>query len=102
MTILNRKSTNSERNRLTVNSLFLECIFLNGFFQTLSFIYNQIERNFVFNCYFGIHFKMECKNEHFRHSMLFYFRNGKNAEQAANKLHDVYGEEALKHRQCQN
>ena len=26
MPILNRKSFNSERNRLTVNSLFLECI----------------------------------------------------------------------------
>ena len=34
--------------------------------------------------------------------MHFYFREGKNAEQAAKKLPDVYGEEALKDRQCRN
>ena len=45
---------------------------------------------------------MECKTEHFRHILLFYFRNGKNAAQAAKKLYDVYGEEALKDRQCWN
>lgn len=45
---------------------------------------------------------MECKNEHFRHILLFYFRKGKNAAQAAKKLRDVYGEEALKERQCRN
>ena len=45
---------------------------------------------------------MECKNEHFRHILLFYFRKGKNAAQAAKKLRDVYGEEALKDRQCRN
>ena len=39
---------------------------------------------------------MECKNEHFRHILLLYFRTGKNAAQAAKKLRDVYGEEALK------
>ena len=38
---------------------------------------------------------MECKNEHFRHILLFYFRKGKNAAQAAKKLRDVYGEEVL-------
>jgi len=43
---------------------------------------------------------MESKNEHFRHILLFYFRKGKNAAQAAKKLRDVYGEEALKERQC--
>ena len=32
----------------------------------------------------------------------FYFRKGKNVAQAAKKLHDVYGEEALKDRQCRN
>ena len=45
---------------------------------------------------------MKCKNEHFRHILLFYFRKGKNAAQAAKMLRDVYGEEALKDRQCRN
>ena len=45
---------------------------------------------------------MECKNEHFRHNLLFYFRKGKDAAQAAKKLGDVYVEEALKDRQCRN
>ena len=39
---------------------------------------------------------MKCKNEHFRHILLFYFRKGKNTTQAAKNLRDVYGEEALK------
>ena len=34
--------------------------------------------------------------------MLFYFRKGKNAAQAAKKLRDVHGKEALKDRQCRN
>ena len=45
---------------------------------------------------------MECKNEHFRHILLFYFHKRKNAPQAAKKLRIVYGEEALKDRQCLN
>ena len=45
---------------------------------------------------------MECKNEHFRHILLFYFRKWKNAAQAAKKLRDVYGEEASKDSQCRN
>ena len=45
---------------------------------------------------------MKCKNEHFRHILLFYFCKGKNAAQAAKKLRDVYGDEALKDRQCRN
>ncbi|KAL6417025.1 hypothetical protein ACFW04_014734 [Cataglyphis niger] len=45
---------------------------------------------------------MECKNEHFRHILLYYFRKGKNAVQAAKKLRDVYGNEALKERQYRN
>ena len=65
---------------------------------TLSLLYKQIARNFVNSCQFGIHFKVDCKNEHFRHILIFYFRTGKNAAQ----LRDVYGEEALKDRQCQN
>ena len=39
---------------------------------------------------------MECKNEHFHHILLFYFRIGKNTAQAAKKLRDVYGEEVLR------
>ena len=34
--------------------------------------------------------------------MLFYFRKGKNASQAHKKLCAIYGDEALKERQCQN
>ena len=45
---------------------------------------------------------MECKNEHFRHILLFYFLKGKNPAQAAKKLLDVYSEDALKDRQCRN
>ena len=39
---------------------------------------------------------------HFRHILLYYFRKGKNASQAHKKLCAVYGNEALKERQCQN
>ena len=39
---------------------------------------------------------MECKNEIFLNILLFYFRKGKNAAQAAKNLPDFYGEEALK------
>ena len=45
---------------------------------------------------------MECKHEHFCHILRVYFRKGKNAVQAAKKLRDVYGEEALNYRQCRN
>ena len=43
---------------------------------------------------------MENQKEHYRHILLFYFR--KNASQAHKKLRAVYGDEALKERQCQN
>ncbi|GFX67972.1 mariner Mos1 transposase [Trichonephila clavipes] len=45
---------------------------------------------------------MENQKEHFCHILLFYFRKGKNASQAHKKLCAVYGDEALKERQCQN
>ena len=45
---------------------------------------------------------MECKNDHFRHILLFYFRKRKNAAQAAKNIRDVYGEEASKDRECRN
>nr|KAF6374223.1 hypothetical protein mPipKuh1_009456 [Pipistrellus kuhlii] len=45
---------------------------------------------------------MENQKEHFRHILLFYFCKGKNASQAHKKLCAVYGDEALKERQCQN
>jgi len=45
---------------------------------------------------------MEKQNEHFRHILLFYFRKGKSASKAHKKLCAVYGDEALKERQCQN
>ena len=40
--------------------------------------------------------------EHFRHILLYYFRKGKNPEQVAKKLCDLYGDKALKERQCRN
>ena len=45
---------------------------------------------------------MECKNEHFRHILLFYFHKGNSVAQAAKILLDVCGEEVLKDRQCRN
>ena len=45
---------------------------------------------------------MESKNKHFRHILLLYIRNGNNTAQVAKNLPGVYGEEALKDRQCRN
>ncbi|XP_029679587.1 histone-lysine N-methyltransferase SETMAR-like [Formica exsecta] len=45
---------------------------------------------------------MEDQTVHFRHILLFYFRKGKNARQACEKLRKVYGDDALQERQCQN
>ena len=41
---------------------------------------------------------MEIPEGHFRHIMLFYFRNGKNAAQSHRKLYDVHGDECLSER----
>ena len=45
---------------------------------------------------------MEIPDGHFRHSLLYFFRKGKNAVQAREKLYDVYGEKYSRKRQCQN
>ncbi|EZA47187.1 Histone-lysine N-methyltransferase SETMAR [Ooceraea biroi] len=45
---------------------------------------------------------MENQKQHFPHIAFYYFRKEKNAVQAHTKLCDVYGEDALKLRQCQN
>ena len=45
---------------------------------------------------------MESNKQHFRHILFFYYRKGKNAVQARKKLTDVYGEDVLTVRQCQN
>jgi len=45
---------------------------------------------------------MENRKQHLRHILLFYFRKGKSAVQARKKLLDVYGEDVLTQRQCQN
>ncbi|KZC12787.1 Histone-lysine N-methyltransferase SETMAR, partial [Dufourea novaeangliae] len=45
---------------------------------------------------------MESEKQHFRHILLFYYRKGKTAVQARKKLSDVYGEDVLTERQCQN
>ena len=44
---------------------------------------------------------MDDQTVHFRHILLYYFRKGKNARQACEKLRKVYGEHALQERQCQ-
>ncbi|XP_025264307.1 histone-lysine N-methyltransferase SETMAR-like [Camponotus floridanus] len=45
---------------------------------------------------------MESEKQHFRHILFFYYRKGKNAVQVRKKLSDVYGEDILTERQCQN
>ena len=50
----------------------------------------------------GALLNMESNKQHFRHILLFYYRKGKNAVQARKKLTDVYGEDVLTVRQCQN
>ena len=45
---------------------------------------------------------MEIPDGHIRHTLLYYFRKGKNAVQARKKLYDVYREKSLTERQCQN
>ena len=45
---------------------------------------------------------MECKNEHFRHVLLYFFQNRMKASEAHKKLCTVYGEEALTERQCRH
>ena len=37
---------------------------------------------------------MKLTNQNFRHILLYYFRKGKNSEQVAKKLCEVYGDEA--------
>lgn len=44
---------------------------------------------------------MEDQSEHFRHILLFYFRKGKKAVEAREKLCEVYGKDAMSDRQCQ-
>ena len=43
---------------------------------------------------------MEEQDAHFTHILWYYFRKGKTASQAHKKLCAVYGNEALKERQC--
>lgn len=45
---------------------------------------------------------METEKQHFRHILLFYYRKGKNAVHARKKLSEVYGNDVLTERQCQN
>ena len=45
---------------------------------------------------------MDHQKQHFRHILLFYYRKAKNPVQARRKLCDVYGEDVLTKRQCQN
>ena len=45
---------------------------------------------------------MECKNKHFRHILLFYFRKGKKAAEAHKEICEVYGVNCSMERTCQN
>jgi [histone H3]-lysine36 N-dimethyltransferase SETMAR len=45
---------------------------------------------------------MEREKQHLRRILIFYHQKGENAAQARKKLSDVYGEDALTKRQCQN
>jgi hypothetical protein len=44
---------------------------------------------------FGVSLKIDNKNVHFRHTMLFYFKKGKNATQTQGKICAVYVEDAV-------
>ena len=44
---------------------------------------------------------MEEKKQHFRHIMLYYFKEGKNATEMQKKICAVYGEGAVTDRTCQ-
>lgn len=50
---------------------------------------------------FRITSKMDNQNEHYRHIMLFYFKEGKNAKESCKKICAVYGEDVIKERVCQ-
>ena len=45
---------------------------------------------------------MECKNKHYRHILLYYFRKGKKAAEAHKEICEVYGINCLTERTCQN
>lgn len=46
--------------------------------------------------------KMEGNNLHYRHILLHYFKKGATATKARQEICDVYGENALTERECQN
>ena len=46
--------------------------------------------------------KMEEKKQHFWHTMLYYFKKGKNATETQEKICAVYGEGAATDQMCQN
>jgi len=45
---------------------------------------------------------MENFEEHIRHILFYYFKKGKKATEAREKLRRVYGRNVVKKRQCQN
>ena len=45
---------------------------------------------------------MKCKNKHFRHILLVYFRKGKKAAEAHKEICEVYGVNCLTERAYQN
>ena len=58
----------------------------------------KIWLRYVNFCQFYTPLNMEESKVHFKHLMLFFYRKGKNATQAANKICAVYGEGAIAER----
>ena len=50
----------------------------------------------------AVSFNIECKNKHFRHILLFYFRKGKKATEAHKEICEVYRVNCLTEPTCQN
>ncbi|KOX81057.1 Histone-lysine N-methyltransferase SETMAR [Melipona quadrifasciata] len=61
-------------------------------------IWKKVWLRYVNFCQFYIPLNMEENKVHFRHLMLFFYRKGKNATQAANRICAVYGEGAVAER----
>jgi len=61
-------------------------------------IWKKVWLRYVNFCQFYMPLNMEENKVHFRHLMLFFYRKGKNATQAANKICAVYGEGAVAER----
>jgi len=62
---------------------------------------DAIRLSFEF-CAYNCGSNMENFEEHIRHILFYYFKKGKKATEAREKLRRVYGRNVVKERQCQN